>query len=269
MGGWTSVVRHWCPMPSSILYWILRVAKRMVSLHFSMAFFFFNFRFYAAEIAIGLFFLQSKGIIYRYVSTFHLLVCLCSSLPYLFLQLFLKLDSVVGEESSSANLGMCSIRQHHPLPWQNSAALYGDNDPYGLCHQGWFGASNWRPFAVRRWLTSRAQHFFLLPMEPTFGEQARDPGCQNMIGHSIMKQIVLFYCITTIRNGFPSSLPWKTELSLGLGICLFLEEQVYDHSCMSYTILCFMQSRLLSLRLLFVSESGVCNSSYTTWMQTA
>lgn len=120
----------------------------MVSLHFSMAFFFFNFRFYAAEIAIGLFFLQSKGIIYRYVSTFHLLICLCFSLPCLFLQLLLKLDSVVGEESSSANLGMCSTRQHRPLPWQSSAAVCGDNDPHGLCHQEWFGASNWRLFAI-------------------------------------------------------------------------------------------------------------------------
>lgn len=37
----------------------------------------------------------------------------------LFLQLLLKLESVVGEEFSSTNLGMCSARQHRPLPWQS------------------------------------------------------------------------------------------------------------------------------------------------------
>lgn len=74
---------------------------------------------------------------------------LSSSLPCLFLQLLLKLESMVGEESSSANLGMCSARQHCPLPWQS----LGSSIRWQIFLQWWFRASNVRPFAQRRGLT--------------------------------------------------------------------------------------------------------------------
>ena len=42
---------------------------------------------------------------------------------------------------------------------------------------------------------------------------------------------------------------------------------MYDHSRMSHPTSYLMQGRLWSLGLLFVSESRVYTSPYTTWMQ--